>query len=146
MDSANRQNGKTMNEKYFDTVFLDATPTDQFPETFAIVTAFNPMDQILSHDENLKRNQQLLDILTSNGHYGGTIIGSAQDLSHQEPSLLASTSRSEALEIGIRFGQRAIFWVSGDELEIIESSTGITHSAGAFRKRITKKEPDSTES
>ncbi len=132
---------KEMNEKYFDTVFIDAAPTNGFPESFAILTAFNPMDRILNQDENTKRNQHLLGILKLQGHYGGTIIGSSPDFTHQEPSLIAEAPKVKGLELGLQFNQRAIFWISKDCLEIIECSTGITHDAGSFRKRITKNQP-----
>ena len=129
-----------MNNKYFETVFLKLEQTDEFPESFAIVTACNPMDQIFSQADNGKRNQNLLDILNSHGQYVGAIIGSSPDLTHQEPSLIMHASRSEALDLGIRFGQRAIFWVSKDLLEIIECASGESHPAGSFRKRIRKGE------
>ena len=127
-----------MNEKYFDTVFLDAAPSNGFPESFAILTAFNPMDRILNQDENTKRNQHLLGILKLQGHYGGTIIGSSPDFKHQEPSLIAEAPKVKGLELGLNFDQRAIFWISKDILEIIECPTGMAHCAGSFRKRITK--------
>jgi len=130
-----------MNEKYFDTVFIDAAPSNGFPESFAILTAFNPMDRILNQDVNTKRNQHLLDILKLQGHYGGTILGSSPDFTHQEPSLIAEVPKVKGLELGLQFNQRAIFWISKDCLEIIECSTGITHDAGSFRKRITKNQP-----
>ena len=127
-----------MNDKYLKTVFLECEPSDEFPESFAIVTACNPMDQILSQADNEKRNQNLLDILNSHGQYVCAIIGSSPDLTHQEPSLIMHASGPEALELGISFGQRAIFWVSKDLLEIIECSTGKRHPVGSFRKRIIK--------
>jgi len=130
-----------MNEKYFDAVFLGASPTDVFPESFAILTAFNPMDQILGPNENLNRNQHLLDILKSQGNYWGTITGSSQDFAHQEPSLIATGAKSQALALGLKFDQRAVFWVAKDLIEIIECSTGIAHGAGSFRERITKNQP-----
>ena len=125
-----------MNNKYFETVFLKHKLTDEFPESFAIVTACNPMDQILSQADNGKRNQKLLDTLNLRGQFLFPIIGSSPDLTHQEPSHIMHASRREALELGIMFGQRAIFWVSKDLLEIIECSTVKRHLVGSFRKRI----------
>ena len=116
--------GNVVNDKYLKTVFLECEPSDEFPESFAIVTACNPMDQILSQADNEKRNQNLLDILNSHGQYVCAIIGSSPDLTQQEPSLIMHASGPEALELRISFGQRAIFWVSKDLLEIIECSTG----------------------
>ena len=130
-----------MNDKYFDTVFLVCEPVDKFPESFAIITACHPMDHILSQAENRKRNQELIDILKTRRLYAGSIIGSSQDLSHQEPSLIVHASRAESLELGIQFEQRAIFWVSNDLLEILECSSGNRHPVGSFRKRIKEIEP-----
>tara|TARA_Y100001933_G_C18763447_1_gene465010 strand:+ start:219 stop:623 length:405 start_codon:yes stop_codon:yes gene_type:complete len=128
-----------MNEKYFDTVFLDAVAANAFPESFAILTAFDPMDQILSQEENTKRNRHLLGILKSQGYYRGTIVGSSEDFTHQEPSLIAEAPKAKAIKLGLEFDQRAIFWINKDRLEIIECATGIAHCAGSFRKRMIKK-------
>ena len=130
--------GIPMNDKYFETVFLTCESSEEFPESFAIVTACNPMDKILTQDENDERNRQLLDILHSRGQYVASIIGSSRDLEHQEPSLIVRASRAESLELGIRFEQRAIFWVSKDLLEIMECSSGKRFPVGSFRKRIRK--------
>ena len=138
IDPKNVEQDNEMNEKYFDTVFLDPAPSNGFPESFAILTAFNPMDRILNQDENTKRNQHLLGILKLQGHYGGTIIGSSPDFTHQEPSLIAEAPKFKGLELGLKFDQRAIFWISKDILEIIECATRIARFAGSFRKRITK--------
>lgn len=127
-----------MNEKYFETIFLNCVKADELPETFAVLTACNPMDQPLGNEENKKRNLKLLHILGGWGQTFARITGSSPDHSHQEPSFIVHCSRRDALELGVMFSQRAIFWVNADQLEIIECSTGITHSAGSFRNRIKK--------
>ena len=104
--------------------------------TFAILTACNPMDLPLSKDENKKRNLEMFQILSDKGKIFTRITGSSPDRAHQEPSFLVHCSRKEGLELGLTFEQRAIFWVHGDQLEIIECSTGMAHAAGSFRNRI----------
>ena len=138
VDPANRRDRNGMNEKYFETLFLDCDKDDEFPKTFAILTAFNPMDQSLGNDLNKKRNLELFQILGDRGKTFARVTGSSPDHSHQEPSFLVHCSRQDALELGTTFRQRAIFWVNDDQLEIIECSTGISHSAGSFRNRIKK--------
>ena len=125
-----------MNENYFNTLFLGLPKTEKLPVTFAILTACNPMDLPLSKDENKKRNLEMLQILSDRGKTFARITGSSPDRAHQEPSFLVHCSRKEGLELGLTFEQRAIFWVHGDQLEIIECSTGMTHGAGSFRNRI----------
>jgi len=141
MDSANPRYRNGMNEKYFDTHFLGLGKTDELPLTFAILTACNPMDQPLGKNENKKRNLELIQILSDTGKTFARITGSSPDQSHQEPSFLVRCSRQEALKLGTRFDQRAIFWVNDDQLEIVECSTGISHSAGSFRNRTKKEKP-----
>ena len=125
-----------MNENYFNTLFLGLPKDEKLPLTFAIVTACNPMDLLLSKDENDKRNLEMLQFLSDRGKTFTRITGSSPDSDHQEPSFLVHCSRQEGLELGLIFEQRAIFWVRGDQLEIIECSSGMAHTAGSFRNRI----------
>ena len=125
-----------MNENYFNTLFLGLPKAEKLPVTFAILTACNPMDLPLSKDENKKRNLEMLQILSDRGKTFARITGSSPDRAHQEPSFLVHCSRKEGLELGLTFEQRAIFWVHGDQLEIIECSTGMAHVVGSFRNRI----------
>ena len=88
-----------MNERYFETVFLNCDNADELPESFAVLTACNPMDQPLGKDENKKRNQELLQILGGWGKTFARITGSSPDHSHQEPGFLVHCSRQDALEL-----------------------------------------------
>ena len=125
-----------MNKNYFNTLFLGLPKGEKLPVTFAILTACNPMDRPLSKDENKKRNLEMLQVLSDRGKAFIRITGSSPDRAHQEPSFLVHCSRQEGLELGLTFEQRAIFWVHGDQLEIIECSTEKAHAAGSFRNRI----------
>ena len=82
------------------------------------------MDLPLSKDENKKRNLEMFQILSDKGKTIHPDYGSSPTETHQEPSFLVHCSRKEGLELGLTFEQRAIFWVNGDQLEIIECSTG----------------------
>ena len=125
-----------MNKNYFNTLFLGLPKGEKLPVTFAILTACNPMDRPLSKDENKKRNLEMLQVLSDRGKAFIRITGSSPDRAHQEPSFLVHCSRQEGLELGLTFEQRAIFWVRGDQLEIIECSTEKAHAAGSFMNRI----------
>ena len=48
-----------MNPEYFNTLFELREPILQLPKTFHIITAFNPMDEVLSINDNLERNKKL---------------------------------------------------------------------------------------
>ena len=124
-----------MNQSYLETIFPGCNGLKELPQSFAIITACNPMDEHLPKSENENRNQKLLSILGVRGKTIAPIIGSSPDRTHQEPSFLAHCSRKESIELGKMFRQRAIFWVNEDKLEIIECSTGLIHFAGSFRER-----------
>jgi hypothetical protein len=125
-----------MNEKYFDTVFLHSSTIKELPPSFAILTACNPMDEALSIAENQKRNLLLLNTLCKLKKTITPITGTSRDQSHQEPSFVVSCSQGEATKLGKEFQQRAFFWVSNDQLEIIDCTTGMAYPAGLFSERI----------
>ena len=52
-----------MNEDYFKTIFIVKDGLIQFPDSFAILTAFNPMDSELSEKENKLRNGEMRSLL-----------------------------------------------------------------------------------
>ena len=125
-----------MNGKYFDTLFHSLSITGRIPKTFAILTAYNPMDQMYCKTENDRRNQELLHILQGSWSDIATVTGCSPDLSHQEPGFLLQCSQEDALVLAKTFDQRAFFWVTDDRLEMIECASGASYSAGSFRARI----------
>jgi hypothetical protein len=127
-----------MNEEYFDTVFLFSGIIEKAPHSFAILTACNPMDHLLSLDENKMRNLRLFRTLCNLGKSITPIIGSSPDHSHQEPSFVVYCSQGEAKKIGKEFQQKAFFWVCNDQLNIIDCTTGMIYPAGLFSERIRK--------
>ena len=71
-----------MNVEYFKTIFLISVIPETWPSEFGIVTAFNPMDEKLSDNENSIRNQKLSDEIGNK--LFAELIGSSKDFSHQE--------------------------------------------------------------
>lgn len=45
-------------------------------------------------------------------------------------------SKQDAIRLGKRFEQRAIWWVTGDDLAIIHCEDGSEELAGSFRSRV----------
>ena len=94
------------------------------------------MDEALSIAENQKRNLLLLNTLCKLKKTITPITGTSRDQSHQEPSFVVSCSQEEATKLGKEFQQRAFFWVSNDQLGIIDCTTGMAYPAGLFSERI----------
>lgn len=105
-----------MQPDYFDTRFKLALPNEELPEEFAIVTAYHTTGQTWSDD----RNQEATDQLQAELEKAGSLLGSATGYSprtgHAEPGFAARLSFEQACDLGLRFDQDAIYFVSGRTL------------------------------
>jgi hypothetical protein len=65
------------------------------------------------------------------------IVGRAPDGSHAEPSWLVPISLEEGREMGRRYLQRAIYWVTDDVLHVVlcDGDSGAPWPIGSFRAR-----------
>jgi hypothetical protein len=125
-----------MNSNYGQTIFLLSIKVHKLPERFTIITAYNPMDALLPKEENLERNKNLFRTLSSVAKDIIPIIGSSPDYFHQEPSYLVNIALTEALKIGRSYGQRAVFWIKRDNLQIVECESAEKFIIGKFSERI----------
>ena len=126
-----------MKKAYFETIFLLKPRLESLPAEFCIITACNPMDRILSEDENLTRNKQLHSMIERSGNECLEIIGMSPDRAHQEPSFITSANFDDCLKWAKLFDQRAIFAVVIDQLEIISCSPPHTkYPSGLFSERL----------
>ena len=89
-----------------------------FDRPFAIITAFNPNNKTLPYPENLLRNQTLYNELNSNydlleakGCYSGHC---------EEGYLIFDISLSEAIELGRKYEQFAVFYNTTDKLMYVD--------------------------
>ena len=123
-----------MNPEYDNTVFLLPEVPAVWPNDFAIITAYNPMDHKLPDSENIRRNQQLAEWAEPKIYI--KLIGSSPDRTHQEASFAVECSLKEAIEIGEQFNQRAIFYIRGENLELVECSSGKNKQLGKFIERL----------
>lgn len=129
-----------MNPDYFRTVFLLSKLPEFWPFEFAIITACNPMDKKLSEAENSNRQQMLLDRIGNKFFF--QLDGCSLDHTHREQSFALTCSRKEALEIGKEFGQRAVFYVTNGNLELMDCKNGSKKGMGNFIKRVCLSEPE----
>lgn len=126
-----------MNSNYGKTIFLLSVKVHKLPETFTIITAYNPMDVLLPKEENLERNKNLFRTLSRVAKDIIPIVGSSPDYLHQEASYLVNITLRQALNIGKSYKQRAVFWVEQNNLEIVECETAQKFTIGKFSERIT---------
>ena len=124
-----------MNVEYFKTIFLISVIPETWPSEFGIVTAFNPMDEKLSDNENSIRNQKLSDEIGDK--LFAELIGSSKDFSHQEKSFAIICSMQEAVKLGNDFQQRAIFFVCNGNLKLVDCKSGKSKDLGIFEKKLS---------
>jgi hypothetical protein len=134
--SSSVSGSQEINPHYFDVIFKETILSCQYPQTFAIITAWNPKDVILPEQENEKRNRSLEKSIKKPMVLSSRIIGASADLQHQEVSLIIEGELPDLINLAQKFEQNAIFWVQGDSLELIACDTLKHFMLGSFRERI----------
>ena len=87
-----------------------------------VITACNPFEQVLTDDENQKRNSALEEILNARNLKYESVIGKSTKDSWQEISYaIHGLSRVQACELAFQFEQRAIFEIDNEELHVISA-------------------------
>ena len=97
-------------------------PVDQSGKrfaSFAVITAWNPEDQIQSKVTNDLLDQQLTRKLESFASHKVRADGCSPDFKHRELGWAVGIPKEQAVEIGREFGQVAIFWVEDDALFLL---------------------------
>ena len=126
-----------MNPEYFNTLFELREPIPELPKTFHIITAYNPMDKVLSVKDNLIRNKKLKAEILNHNHTAWEIMAMSKDKKHQEASFLTDAPRQLSIVLAIEYNQRAIFQVNNDNLMIIScSSPNEVFPVDRFSKRL----------
>ena len=123
-------------QEYLTTIFLIPGSPTPLPKAFAIITAWNPMDRKTPAKENLLADEALRRSLELRHVPYFRALGCSPDLSHREPGWAAELTKKDALTLGRRYGQRAIWWVEGDDLQLLMCEDGSETSAGTFRRRV----------
>jgi hypothetical protein len=110
--------------EYLETVFLVQTPVGGWPRSFHNITAHNPII-ILDAETNAKADEDLRKELNLTGSRCFRITGCSPDLTHREEGLgVAGLTDEQALTIGRKHGQNAIFGVADGILSVIGCFSG----------------------
>ena len=91
----------------------DATlPEAVRKKQFAIITAWNPMNNMMPLEENRSRNRELEDILKEQKYVYYPSLGTCEH--HVEESFtIEQIPQADAVALGKRFGQHAIVFCDG---------------------------------
>ena len=86
-----------------------------------LITAFNPLGQLVSNDENAKANRLLKDAIVATGLPYFLGQGSDPKCEWKEDSyLVMGISLEQAREMGNLYQQNAIVWINKDGLPALE--------------------------
>lgn len=106
-----------MKAEYYTTIF-QLIP-DSLPESFYIVTAWNPLGQTITTTENHVRDAQLESELQNRKPF--RVIGMSPDEKHGEPGWDFIATEEEALAFAIKYEQDAIYHVGENQLTLIST-------------------------
>jgi hypothetical protein len=121
-----------MKAEYYTTIF-QLIP-DSLPESFYIVTAWNPFGKTVSVEENHVRDAQLESELQSREPF--RVIGMSPDEKHGEPGWGFVASEVEALALAIKYEQDAIFNIGDNQLTLISADGKERAQLGLWSERI----------
>ena len=122
--------------EYLSTVFLLDHQPDPLPASFAIVTAWNPLGVTRDAALNQMADEELLREFVELGLPPFRATGCSPDLSHREPGWAAAIAKVEAIALGCRHRQLAIWWIRNDELILVDCATGEETRVARFAERI----------
>lgn len=105
--------------------------------SFAIITAHNPRGRVLSASQNRLLDRQLQRHIIELKRPYRAIIGASYDRRHMEKSWAVPIEKSLAVALGTQFNQNAIYFVEGDQLQLVPCLLNYPElTMGAFSARV----------
>jgi hypothetical protein len=144
-DMTRSQSLSGMPEFYFQTRFRIESPVALWPREFAIITAWATTGQAWSFHRNVTADEALRVDLVRSRFWHHRITGYGPDSGHSEPGWAVETDFTTACEIGRRFLQHAVYFVSSDTLSVAQCDPAATLiEMGSFRDRLDDMKQDSS--
>ena len=103
---------------YFKVHFRGPWPDRSHPDEFAIITAYATTGETWSEDRNRAADLKLENELRATGSWMRRITGYDPDTGHAEPGWAIEMGFEAACDLGLRFQQDAVFWVSGNRVRV----------------------------
>jgi len=123
---------------YLQTVFLLKKPApDTWQDTFAVITACNPLGQLVDEAANRSATVCLRKAISRLGLNRHRVTGVSADMKHREASFaLWGCGLAAALDLGRQFNQDAIFWVQDGRLDVVSCATGERQHVALWTQRL----------
>lgn len=117
----------------FHTTIFQLIP-DSLPESFYIVTAWNPFGKTVSVEENRVRDAQLEREVLSRKPF--RVIGMSPDEKHGEPGWGFVATEEEALALAMKYEQDAIYHIRANHLTLISADGSERAELGLWSERV----------
>jgi hypothetical protein len=122
---------------YFNVRFRGPWPDLDHPVEFAIITAYATTGETWSHERNRAADLELERELRETSSWMLRLTGYDPATGHAEPGWAVGIGLEAAHELGLRFEQDAIFWISGDEVWVETCGPGRERAKiGFFSERF----------
>jgi len=130
-----------MHPAYFSTLFDPHRYDGEWPNRFAIITAWATTGEHWPIEKCREADERLRARLAAMGVWHRRVTGYAPDGSHAEPGWAAEIGFEEACALGMEFRQIAIYMVEGDDLAVsyCEPERRGRIAVGEFRDRVVPK-------
>ena len=124
---------------YFATHFRDAERPEQWPPSFAILTAYQPTGSTWDQQTNESADAELKSYLESQNLPHWRLTGFSPESGHAEPGWAVSLDFLTACEIGRMFVQDAIHFVKNGSLyvSLCDPEHRLLNSVGPFWERLS---------
>lgn len=122
---------------YYETRFQLESAPEPLPSSFAVITAWNPMDRRWSQNMNVAADHRLHRLLQRKLMKPFRATGQSPDGAHSEPGWAMECQLSQALAIGRRYRQRGIWWIEEDDLHLHSCFTPHSEIIAKFSQRCS---------
>lgn len=127
-----------MNPIYLDTYFSCQENIDNWPLEFAVITAYATTGESWTDFQNNQADTELESYLETSSTWLKRLTGYSPDTGHTEPGWAADISWEQACDIGLKFKQDAIYFVSSNTLTVSYCDTRRNPVyVGEYLKRLT---------
>lgn len=126
---------------YFKLRFRGPWPDRRHPDEIAIITPYATTGETWSEERNQAADLKIENELRETGLWMRRLIGYDPATSHEEPGWAVEMGFEAACDLGGRFKQDAIFWVSGNRVWVAKCGPdGERAEIGTFSDRFDMEE------
>ena len=121
---------------YSQTRFSIQAQQIEWPDEFAIITAWATTGEVWTADRNREADERLKQTILDRRVWHHRIVGSSPDGQHSEPGWAVAILPKEAKQLGSVFCQDAVYCVSNHELSVLSCGDDRSAPLGSFNVRL----------